>query len=106
MNEIANPPVLRTLLMAACDPDYRREPKTKHFCARCQRDLKPGTERRYLHLIQAGDEILHPEDEPLYVSDDRDVGFVEVGMDCVKHIGLEWTHVSPFLFPKRKGEPS
>lgn len=75
-----------------CDPDFRRQQKTSHFCWRCQKDLKPGQPYREIHIIEGGAEILHPDDESEYVSDGGDMYFFPVGMDCAKKIGLEWTH--------------
>ena len=88
---------LRLQYIGDCDPDFRRDPKTNAYCVRCQKDLKPGTPRRYVHLIGAGGGgwFLHPDDESKYVPDDGDGGFIAIGMDCVKRVGIEWTHEQP-----------
>lgn len=82
---------LKLLNAYDCDPDFRREPKTQVFCWRCQKDLKPGQKRREIHLINGGNMILHPASESEYAPDGGDCGFLPVGMDCAKVIGLEWT---------------
>ncbi len=61
------------------------------YCARCQKDLKPGQPHRWVHLIEGGHIVLHPEDEAEYVADAGDCGLHPVGMDCAKKIGLAWT---------------
>ena len=82
-----------------CDPDFRRNPKTSFFCWRCQKDLKPEQSVRWIHLINGGTDILHPESESEYVPDNGDMAMFPVGMDCAKKIGLEWTSEHPELIP-------
>jgi len=77
------------------DYDARRRPKTDHHCVRCQRDIKPGSRYRMVHVIDGGGQILHPADEAAYVSDAGEMGLHPVGMDCARTIGLEWTQ-DPF----------
>jgi hypothetical protein len=86
---------IRTFSAYDCDPDFRRDPKTDLYCWRCQKDLKPGQPRRYIHLINDGNEILHPGSEGEYTPDDKDCGVLPVGMDCAKKIGIEWTTEIP-----------
>lgn len=78
------------------DGDYRRDPKTTVFCARCQKDLKPGQKRRFVHIVDGGSMVLHPEDEAVFNADPEnlrgDLGGWPVGMDCARIIGLDWTH--------------
>ena len=74
------------------DYDARRQPKTDRSCVRCQRDIKPGSPTRMVHVVDGGNWILHPNDEGIYVSNAGDLGMFEVGMDCARIIGLEWTH--------------
>lgn len=82
---------LKLLNAYDCDPDFRREPKTQVFCWRCQKDLKPNQSRRWIHLVDGGMKILHPDSESEYVSDSGEMGYFPVGVDCAKIIGLEWT---------------
>lgn len=77
------------------DPDFRRQPKTQRFCWRCQKDLKSDQKTRWIHLVDGGGAILHPEDEHLYNDPAGDLYWFEVGLDCAKKIGLEWTVLSP-----------
>lgn len=81
----------RTIRTAYLDHDTRREPKTDHFCAKCQRDLKPGQPFRVIHIIHGGGCVLHPDDESVYVADAGDMGCFPVGMDCARKIGIEFT---------------
>lgn len=73
------------------DPDYRRDPKTKHFCCRCQKDIKDGSPYRMVHCVEGGMCALHPGDEDKYVPDAGDMGTHPIGMDCARKIGIEWT---------------
>lgn len=76
------------------DPDYRRKPKTDTFCAYCQRDLKPGQRRRWVHIVLGGGSILHPSDPRWGDNIEEDAGDLlchPVGVDCARKIGLEWT---------------
>lgn len=79
------------------DYDARRNPKTKLFCAMCQKDIKPGSQYRMVHLVSDGMQILHPADEAHYTEphpgDDR--GLHKVGMACAKVIGMDWTTAPP-----------
>lgn len=72
------------------DNDTRRQPKTKRFCVRCQKDLKPGSNVRSVHLVDNGPFALHPEDEGKPVA--KDGGWWLLGPECVSKIGIEWTH--------------
>lgn len=73
------------------DYDARREPRTNHFCIRCQKDIKPYAPVRWVHLISGGMTMLHPDSEASYASDGGDLGCHPVGMDCARKLGLEWT---------------
>lgn len=81
------------------DGDFRRDPKSDHFCARCQKDLKAGQRYRVVHLVWGGHNVLHPGDEARYQATAAvngqhpgELGCFPVGMDCARKIGLEWTH--------------
>ena len=70
------------------DYDARPEPKTKHYCVKCQRDLKPGSTYRLVALRHGEPTIIHPADFGLGATD---VEVRPVGMDCARIIGTEWT---------------
>ncbi len=84
-----------TYRTAYVDPDYRRDPKTKHFCARCQKDIKPGSKYRIVHLVDGGINALHPDDESVFAATPGtaagDCGAFPVGMDCARIIGLAYS---------------
>jgi hypothetical protein len=102
------------------DPDFRKEPKTENYCARCQKDIKVDQPYRLVHLLDGGFYILHPEDEAAFqagaevraehdgavlVNDVRvgergDLGEAKFGMDCARKLGLEWSRPRP---PARSG---
>lgn len=76
------------------DYDARRKPKTDRSCVRCQKDIKPSSPTRSIHVVDGGAWILHPEDEASYAAQgphNDDCGSFEVGMDCARIIGMEWT---------------
>ncbi len=78
------------------DPDYRRAPKTPHYCAACQKDLKRGAPFRAIHVVGGGMEALHPDDEAAHKAahpdgDPGDLNFFPIGSDCARRLGLEWT---------------
>lgn len=82
------------------DGDYRRDPETATYCARCQKDLRPGQARRLVHLVEGGGFVLHPQDEAAFAAaGDRsgDLGLFPVGMDCARKIGMDWTHAADSL---------
>jgi hypothetical protein len=45
------------------NPDYRRDPKTSCWCVACQRDLTAKQPRRWVHVVNGGMTVLHPDDE-------------------------------------------
>lgn len=77
------------------DHDARRDPKTETYCARCQKDLKPGQPRRWVHIVDGGGNVLHPKDEAIFAQPGDhhrgDLYCFPVGMDCARKIGLEFT---------------
>jgi hypothetical protein len=87
------------------DYDARRDPKTTHFCARCQKDIKPGQPVRWVHLINGGMTLLHPASEADYVSDAGELGSHPVGLDCARKLGLEWSVVAPEFDAAEPFEP-
>jgi hypothetical protein len=82
------------------DPDFRRDPKTNHYCMICQRDLKPGQPSRTIRYELDRYEAIHPSDweqaaieipaaRPRYGADAIIEG--PIGMDCARRLGLEWS---------------
>lgn len=73
------------------DGDFRRNPKTSHYCCKCQKDIDPSKPYRMVHLVDGGAWVLHPEEEARYVPNGGDVGGHPIGPDCSKRLGIEWT---------------
>lgn len=72
--------------------DTRRQPKTDNYCVVCQKDIK-SEPRFWIHGVDGcAFNVLHPDDEHLYVSDGGDLGLHPVGPDCARRIGLRWVH--------------
>ncbi|NTF18081.1 hypothetical protein G6L37_06660 [Agrobacterium rubi] len=76
------------------DYDARPQPKTDRFCCKCQRDLKVGQTHRYVYVVD-GMCAVHPEDIAAREKQADDYGWLLVGLDCAKKIGLEWTLAEP-----------
>lgn len=77
--------------LAQLDPDFRRDPKTEHYCARCQKDFRPGQAVRWVY-IEGTDfaAVIHPDD----VGQARPIAaeaWHRIGLDCAKIIGLEFS---------------
>lgn len=69
------------------DYDARREPRTKRFCVRCQKDLDPGKPVRRVYVT--GDmEAIHPDDFGRYLPSDGDFGWLLIGNDCARILGM------------------
>lgn len=66
------------------DFDARRDPKTKRYCAKCQKDIKPEQKGRIVRVVNWW--VMHPEDMHNDVGED-----CLVGLDCAKKIGMEFT---------------
>ncbi len=81
------------------DYDARRDPKTDRFSIMCQKDLKPDSKVKAVHMVTGPDGntpyALHPDDETLWEvwnqNPDHDHGTWLLGNDCAKRLGLEWT---------------
>lgn len=85
------------------DPDYRRTPKTRHYCAMCQRDLAPGSPIRWIAFeLDKLPMIIHPADlqkawvelrisrpNPFYRN--GIIEFAPIGPECARKLGDEWT---------------
>jgi hypothetical protein len=88
--------------VGALDPDYRRNPKTEHFCCLCQRDIKtPPTETAYLHYVDGGSMILSAEDEKRWQKvtaelpggqHPGDCGCHPVGSECARKLPKGFVH--------------
>ena len=87
------------------EPDFRRQAKGPHCCV-CGQRLAPGRPRRYVRLLDSAF-VVHPSDtwvrgEPVRLehdgqeySDFEDNGTAEIGLDCAKRLGLEWSMPQP-----------
>ena len=72
------------------DYDARREPRTKRFCVRCQKDL--DSDKLVRRVYVTGDmEAIHPDDFGRYLPSDGDFGWLLIGNDCARILGMEWT---------------
>jgi hypothetical protein len=80
------------------DPDFRKDPKTQHFCCLCQRDIKtPISDTGYVHMIEGGMAFLAIADEARYNAlPDRvragDMYSFPVGPDCAKKFPKGFVH--------------
>lgn len=84
------------------DPDYRRDPRTQHFCSLCQKDIKHAPdETAYLHFVDGGMWILSVADEARYEAmsakqpgrqDAGELGFHPVGNDCARKLPKGFVH--------------
>ncbi len=89
------------------DADFRKDPKTDKWCCMCQRDLAADNSKvRKVHLVHGGMFILHPDDESRFSAgcnlkfedgsvepDQGDMGIFNIGPECVRKIGAEWTRL-------------
>lgn len=87
------------------DPDFRREPKTDHYCVLCQRDIKPGSKFRNVMWELDVWYAVHGEDWDIAKADINKrrgpqnsalygpVEIAPVGMDCARKLGIEFTKV-------------
>lgn len=75
------------------DPDHHasHHSKTDFWCCRCGKDIRTRANARWVHLVDGGMQILHPEDEDSYIADGGDMGGHPLGPDCAHKIGLEWS---------------
>ncbi len=73
---------MRTVFL---DYDARPQPKTKRWCSKCQRDIKPTSAARVIRLRVDDMHILHPDD----AGDQGEMALL--GMDCAQLVGLEWS---------------
>lgn len=84
-------------------PDFRRDPKTDCYCEMCQRDLKPGQPHRHVMYELDRYEAVHSDDWEIAAIDIiarraphlSSVVTGEIGMDCAKRLGLEFSRQAP-----------
>lgn len=74
---------LRTMSMIWGDA----RPGAKAPCAACGRELNVKGKRWYVHVIDGGSSVLHPDHEATYETDDGEMGFQPVGPECRKKFG-------------------
>jgi hypothetical protein len=72
------------------DYDARRKPRTKRSCGRCQKDLDPSRSVRRVYVTRDM-EAVHPDDLGRYLPSDCDFGWLLIGNDCARILGMEWT---------------
>jgi len=72
------------------DYDARRKPRTKRSCVRCQKDLDPGKTVRRVYVTRDM-EAVHPDDLGNYLRSEGDFGWLLIGNDCARILGMEWT---------------
>jgi hypothetical protein len=84
------------------DPDFRRQSNSSTLCCVCGRSINPKRPHRLVRLLD-GAWVVHSEDEAGFqlgaaVMDDgrvleiqRDDGEAQLGMDCARRLGLEWS---------------
>lgn len=71
-----------TAHISQLDPDFRRQPKTDHFCCICQRDIK-GAAAGSLHFVCGGmQEITDSQD----FNAAGDMGCFPVGPECARKV--------------------
>lgn len=84
------------------DPDFRRRPKTALFCYQCQKDLDPASAHRLVYVVD-GMNALHPGDAAGRVKGPNDLGWLPIGSDCAKRLGLEWSAPPEAAVAKKQG---
>lgn len=71
------------------DYDARREPKTKRFCIKCQKDIGPYQPARIIRTVPGEPLMVHPDDA--LPTDETWL----VGLDCARKIGMEYSVPEP-----------
>jgi hypothetical protein len=72
------------------DYDARRKPRTRRYCVRCQKDIDPGKPTRKVY-VSCDMEAIHLDDLGRYVPSEGDCGWLLIGNDCARILGIEWT---------------
>lgn len=71
------------------DPDYRRNPKTQHFCCLCQKDIKSApSDTGYARYVDNGNAILSVQDISRFSSlqDFGEMHSFPIGPECAKKL--------------------
>ena len=63
----------------------------EHACCCCDKPIARGRITRMVHLVDGGGQVLHPQDEHLYQSDEGDCLWLPIGSECVKRLGKAWS---------------
>jgi len=71
------------------DPDFRKEPKTDHYCALCQRDLQAAKRHAQIHLAYVEGFELVANGSAV---EGEDHGLKPVGPECVKKVPTKYRH--------------
>lgn len=74
-------------------PTYQDRGQGTEPCVRCGAPITHRTAQRWVHMVEGGGALLHPDDEALYQSGDGDMYWFPIGADCARSIGLEWSIV-------------
>ena len=73
------------------DADFRKDPKTRIFCAYCQRDLNPENIKFFAFLnFEESPMIIKPEFSHKFSSINKSLQINPVGTGCAKKIGYDW----------------
>ncbi|MEH3108933.1 MAG: hypothetical protein PGN22_02380 [Agrobacterium cavarae] len=74
------------------DPDFRRDPKSKLFCVRCQKDIKDGQSHLFVCYEFDTMSAVHPDDwEKAMEAHPAAFAILPIGKDCAKKIGIQYT---------------
>lgn len=94
---------MRTTKMIWGKPENSVGDPDGHDCAVCGKRVNP--KRMWaVHVINGGSDVLHPEDEHLYVSDAGEMGCHMLGSECRKQFGefaFKWELPEPDGIPMR-----
>ena len=76
-------------------PLFQTGPATTNFqeCCACGKTLMRVVDM--VHIINGGNDVLHPDDEPLYEPDAGDCGCFPIGADGARRLGMQWTFLAP-----------
>lgn len=72
------------------DPDFRKEPKTEHYCALCQRDIKTSEKVNQVRLVfdEANSLCVAANDDA--TTYEGDIGLKPVGSECTKKVPTDY----------------
>lgn len=80
------------------DAVTRKVPLGVDSCVMCQRAFRPNQRHRRVQLPGSEPFAIHPADAHL-IPEGLETTFHNIGIDCARKLGLEWTHP-----PIRKGQ--